>query len=321
MLSTKQICWDEDGYNIIGSGSGELISYYRLRTPDISQRNYLRTGIAINKLRSNRWEDQEHTHTISRGTVWLTFLLKCPTTSWILIDGYLGTNIRHSVKIGLSWMFPMTHGPHNWFDSLCREWLSDEPTRMVTMVIMAVDTSWRVWPVPMRVLIPGVKWTYCFSKLSSSTRWVWASRWLETLQINVPVSLHTSHSTTVGLSQVDKTPFAWLPLNYDFKWSLSYSFNRLRLQRGSSERRFDRNGSYSKRGCLLLAWSRRRRSSWRSRMGPNVEGLCKEDDPRGFGPMYIGAFPSVQEGLYAFPHPEMGPILKRSRRKHLSLWW
>jgi hypothetical protein len=33
------------------------------------------------------------------------------------------------------------------------------------------------------------------------------------------------------------------------------------------------------------------------------------DDIRGMGPVYLGVFPSIQEGLYPFPHPEMGPIL------------
>lgn len=33
------------------------------------------------------------------------------------------------------------------------------------------------------------------------------------------------------------------------------------------------------------------------------------DDLRGMGPVYIGVFPSVQDDLYSYPHPEMGPIL------------
>lgn len=33
------------------------------------------------------------------------------------------------------------------------------------------------------------------------------------------------------------------------------------------------------------------------------------DDIRGLGPLYIGVFPSVEDDLYPFPHPEMGPIL------------
>jgi hypothetical protein len=32
-------------------------------------------------------------------------------------------------------------------------------------------------------------------------------------------------------------------------------------------------------------------------------------DIRMLGPVYLGAFPSVEEGHYAFQHPEMGPIL------------
>jgi hypothetical protein len=32
-------------------------------------------------------------------------------------------------------------------------------------------------------------------------------------------------------------------------------------------------------------------------------------DPRGFGPVYVGVFPSVQEGLFEYLHPEMGPIV------------
>ena len=31
------------------------------------------------------------------------------------------------------------------------------------------------------------------------------------------------------------------------------------------------------------------------------------------GPVYLGGFPSVQEGDYAYPHPEMGPILDPDR--------
>lgn len=33
------------------------------------------------------------------------------------------------------------------------------------------------------------------------------------------------------------------------------------------------------------------------------------EDIRGLGPLYLGVYPSVQEGLYPYPHPEMGPIL------------
>ena len=32
-------------------------------------------------------------------------------------------------------------------------------------------------------------------------------------------------------------------------------------------------------------------------------------DPRAIGPVYLGAFPSVREGDFPYPHPEMGPII------------
>lgn len=37
------------------------------------------------------------------------------------------------------------------------------------------------------------------------------------------------------------------------------------------------------------------------------------DDARGIGPVYLGVFPSVQEGLYDYPHPEIGPVLSTSQ--------
>lgn len=36
------------------------------------------------------------------------------------------------------------------------------------------------------------------------------------------------------------------------------------------------------------------------------------DDERGIGPVYLGVFPSIQEGLYDYPHPEIGPVLNDS---------
>ncbi len=33
------------------------------------------------------------------------------------------------------------------------------------------------------------------------------------------------------------------------------------------------------------------------------------DDKRALGPVYIGVYASVQDGLYPYPHPEQGPVL------------
>jgi hypothetical protein len=39
------------------------------------------------------------------------------------------------------------------------------------------------------------------------------------------------------------------------------------------------------------------------------EEFALEGDPRAMGPVYLGLFPSVVEGLYPYPHPEQGPVL------------
>lgn len=46
--------------------------------------------------------------------------------------------------------------------------------------------------------------------------------------------------------------------------------------------------------------------------GDDVDNLETITDARGLGPVYLGVFPSVQEGLYDFPHPEIGPVLNTS---------
>lgn len=101
--------WDEDGYNIIGTGNGSVISHYRFRTPDIAQRNYLRTDFGINKLWSNRWEAQmTYSYTISRGTAQdsPTSFMSVPQQMEYFVGSYLGTDIRHDITGGFAWELP-----------------------------------------------------------------------------------------------------------------------------------------------------------------------------------------------------------------------
>ena len=46
--------------------------------------------------------------------------------------------------------------------------------------------------------------------------------------------------------------------------------------------------------------------------GEDADNLETITDARSLGPVYLGVFPSVREGLYDFPHPEIGPVLNTS---------
>jgi hypothetical protein len=101
--------WDEDGYNIIGSGNGSLVSQNRMRTPDIAQRNYLRTDFGFNKVWSNSWEAQvSYSYTVSRGTVQNTpsSFLSVPQQVDYFVGRYLGTDITHDIAGGFAWELP-----------------------------------------------------------------------------------------------------------------------------------------------------------------------------------------------------------------------
>jgi hypothetical protein len=47
--------------------------------------------------------------------------------------------------------------------------------------------------------------------------------------------------------------------------------------------------------------------------GDDIDNLETISDARAMGPVYLGVFPSVQEGLYDYPHPEIGPVLNTSQ--------
>ena len=103
------LMWDEDGYNIIGSANGNFVTYPRIRTPDIAERNYLRTDVGMNKVWSNRWEAQvNYSYTVSRGSAQGTpaSFLYVPQQVQFFQNGYLGTDIRHDITTGFAWELP-----------------------------------------------------------------------------------------------------------------------------------------------------------------------------------------------------------------------
>lgn len=103
------LIWDGGGYNILASTDGSLISYLRVRTPDIAQRVYYRADAILEKVWSDRWEMQlNYSYTVSRGTVQTSpsSFLAVPQQVEYYINGYLGTDIRHDVSAGFAWDIP-----------------------------------------------------------------------------------------------------------------------------------------------------------------------------------------------------------------------
>ncbi len=103
------LIWDGTGYNVIGASDGSLITQYRMRTPDIAQRNYYRADAVLEKVWSDRWEMQfNYSYSSSRGTVLgsPSSFLSVPQQVEYFLDGYLGTDIRHDIAAGFAWDVP-----------------------------------------------------------------------------------------------------------------------------------------------------------------------------------------------------------------------
>jgi hypothetical protein len=103
------LIWDQDGYNVIGSGDDTFNTYHRLRTPDLARRDYYRTDVGMQKVWSNRWELQgTYSYTVSRGSVQTSpssFLSQAPQIEYYL-NGLLGTDIKHDITGGFAWEIP-----------------------------------------------------------------------------------------------------------------------------------------------------------------------------------------------------------------------
>jgi hypothetical protein len=101
--------WDQDGYNRLATVDGTANTYYRLRTPDVAQRDYYRSDLSILKIFSNRWEAQgSYSFTRSRGTTQTSpsSFLAVPGQLEYYLDGNLGTDITHDVSAGFAWQLP-----------------------------------------------------------------------------------------------------------------------------------------------------------------------------------------------------------------------
>ena len=102
--------WDEDGFGDIGHGNGTYDTFYRMRTPSVSRRDYYQTDVYLRKYFADRWLFYgTYSYVVSRGTV-LTgggaTIAVPPQLEYAY--GNLGTDLRHQVKMQAAWDIPRT---------------------------------------------------------------------------------------------------------------------------------------------------------------------------------------------------------------------
>jgi len=92
--------WDEDGYNTLGSTDGTGFSFLRLRTPEVSRRDYYQTDLFIEKDWSDRWlMGLTYSYVVSKGTSQgNTGAGLAVPPQFELTYGNLYSDIRHQVK-------------------------------------------------------------------------------------------------------------------------------------------------------------------------------------------------------------------------------
>ena len=102
------LIYDEDGYAYLGSRDGSLDLFYRLRTPELAQRNYYQTDFSISRSFTKRWQlFGTYSYVVSQGRTQgsLSGALVNPQ-QLDLGYGNLGSDVRHQVKLAASWDLP-----------------------------------------------------------------------------------------------------------------------------------------------------------------------------------------------------------------------
>lgn len=104
------LIYDQDGSAVIGSRLGDnLVSYPRLRTPELARRNYFQWDTTLYKVFSRRWfASGTYTYTISTGssTQSLSGSFMNDQQTQYNYGRLLETDIRHMVKAYGSWRLP-----------------------------------------------------------------------------------------------------------------------------------------------------------------------------------------------------------------------
>ena len=108
VFDETNVVWDEDGYNYIALSNGDVASYFRLRTPSQSRRDYFQTDVSLKKNFSDRWLLMStYSYVVSKGTIQTGSGdgLAVPP-QYELRYGNLGTDVRHQVKTSASYDLP-----------------------------------------------------------------------------------------------------------------------------------------------------------------------------------------------------------------------
>jgi len=108
VFDETNVVWDEDGYNFIATSNGTVASFFRLRTPAVSRRDYFQTDVSLKKNFSDRWLLMStYSYVVSKGTI------QTGSDSGLAIPpqyelryGNLGTDVRHQVKTSASYDLP-----------------------------------------------------------------------------------------------------------------------------------------------------------------------------------------------------------------------
>ena len=105
----QNLIYDEDGYGFVGSQDGTLDLYYRLRTPQLAQRNYYQTDFLLSRNFTKRWLMQgTYSYVVSQGRTQDSLSGQLVNPQQLdLTYGNLDTDIRHQVKLAAAWDLPI----------------------------------------------------------------------------------------------------------------------------------------------------------------------------------------------------------------------
>ncbi len=107
-LDETNLIYDENGYAYLGSHDGTSSLFYRLRTPDLAQRNYYETDFQLQRNFTKRWLMQAtYSYVVSQGRSQSSLSGALVNPQQIDLGyGNLDSDVRHQVKLAAAWDLP-----------------------------------------------------------------------------------------------------------------------------------------------------------------------------------------------------------------------